>query len=127
MSRRVYLLGVVIALLALGLAFTELALSFQAGVTEANVRRIRAGMTLTEVEAILGGPGELWTTTFDTTIDQHNVVITRDRLWSQRGGPMKAYVWFDRSDLVVKAELALDRFAPAKPSLLTRLRAWLGW
>jgi hypothetical protein len=56
MSRRVYLLGVGLALVALALAFTDWALSLRPGVTEANVRRIRAGMTIREVEALLGGP-----------------------------------------------------------------------
>ena len=36
MSRRVYLLGVGLALVALGLALTDWALSLQPGVTEAN-------------------------------------------------------------------------------------------
>jgi hypothetical protein len=54
MSRRVYLLGVG---LALALAVTNWALSLQPGVTEANCRRIRPGMTLAEVETLLGEPG----------------------------------------------------------------------
>jgi hypothetical protein len=55
MSRRVFLLGIGIALVALALAFTDWALSLRPGVTEANVKRIRPGMTLKEVESILGG------------------------------------------------------------------------
>ena len=54
MLRRVFLLGVGVAL---GLAFTDWALSLQPGVTEANVRRVREGMRLQEVESILGEPG----------------------------------------------------------------------
>ena len=54
MSRRVYLLGVGLALVALALAFTDWALSLQPGVTEANARRIREGVTLAEVEGIFG-------------------------------------------------------------------------
>src|SRR5262245_644263 len=57
MSRRVYLLGVGLALVALALALTDWVLSLQPGVTEANVKRIKDGMTLDQVEAILGGPG----------------------------------------------------------------------
>jgi hypothetical protein len=57
MSRRVYLLGVGLALVALALAVTDWALSLRYGVTEANYRRIRPGMTLEQVEAILGPPG----------------------------------------------------------------------
>jgi hypothetical protein len=55
MNRRVYLLGVGLALVALALAFTDWALSLRPGITEANVRRIRVGMTLGEVGALLGG------------------------------------------------------------------------
>ena len=55
MSRRIYLLGVGLALVALALAFTDWALSFQPGVTEANARRIRPGMTQEAVESLLGG------------------------------------------------------------------------
>jgi hypothetical protein len=57
MSGRVYLLGDGLALVALALGFTDWALSLQPGVTEANVKRIRTGMTLGQVEAILGPPG----------------------------------------------------------------------
>jgi hypothetical protein len=55
MSRGVYLLGVGMALVALAFVVTD-ALLWEPGVTEANVRRIRVGMTMAEVEALLGGP-----------------------------------------------------------------------
>jgi hypothetical protein len=54
MPRRVYLLGLGLALVPLALAFTVSVLSLQPGVTEANARRILPGMRLAEVEAILG-------------------------------------------------------------------------
>jgi hypothetical protein len=41
----------------LALGFTDWALSLQPGVTERNFRRIRPGMTLEQVEAVLGPPG----------------------------------------------------------------------
>jgi hypothetical protein len=53
MSRRVYLLGVGLALVALAFVLTD-ALLWQAGVTEANVNRIRPGMSLEQAEGILG-------------------------------------------------------------------------
>jgi hypothetical protein len=56
MPRGVYLLGVGLALLALALAFTKWALSLRPGVTEANARKIRKGMTAKQVEDILGPP-----------------------------------------------------------------------
>jgi hypothetical protein len=55
MSRRVYLLGVGIVLVAMGLAFTDWMLSLH-GVTEANAKRIRPGMPMAKVEALLGKP-----------------------------------------------------------------------
>ncbi len=57
MSRRVYLLGVGLALVAGAFAATHELLGPWPGATEANVRRIRKGMTLEQVEAILGGKG----------------------------------------------------------------------
>jgi hypothetical protein len=54
MSRRVYLLGLGLALVALALAFTDWALSLHTGVTEWNARRIRPGMTMDQVKGILG-------------------------------------------------------------------------
>jgi hypothetical protein len=57
MSGRVYLLGVGLALVALAFILTDV-LIWRPGVTEANIRRIRAGMTLREVEAMFGGPAQ---------------------------------------------------------------------
>jgi hypothetical protein len=53
MSRQVYLLGLGLALVALAFLLTE-ALLWRPGVTQANVRRIREGMTFREVKALLG-------------------------------------------------------------------------
>jgi hypothetical protein len=115
MSRRVYLLGVGLALVALALAFTEWALRPRPGVTEANVRRIRPGMTLTEVTRIFGKlPDE------------------REVLW--HGRPLLTYAWYgDLGDAIVtfrkdgrvgQADWSGDQ---SEPSPLARLRAWLGW
>src|SRR5262249_11364453 len=53
MNRRVYSLGVGLALVAGVFLLTD-ALLWRPGVTEANVRRILPGMNRTEVEAVLG-------------------------------------------------------------------------
>ena len=65
MSRRVYLLGVGLALVALAFVLTD-RLLWQPGLTEVNVKRLRPGMTLAEVEALLGGPA---TDTFEMPAD----------------------------------------------------------
>jgi hypothetical protein len=56
----VYMLGVGIALAALAFAVTDALLTPPPtpGVTEANVRRIRQGMSLAKVEGILGRPAD---------------------------------------------------------------------
>ncbi len=54
MSRFIYLLGLGLALIGLAFAVTDWAMGPCPGVTEASVRRIKPGMTLLEVEAILG-------------------------------------------------------------------------
>jgi hypothetical protein len=54
MSRQVYLLGVGMVLVAGALLAADAALGPRPGVTAANVRRIREGMTLEQVEGILG-------------------------------------------------------------------------
>ncbi len=53
MPRTVFLLGVALFLMALAFLATD-ALLWRPGVTEANARRIRPGMTLAQAEAILG-------------------------------------------------------------------------
>jgi hypothetical protein len=116
MSRRVYLLGVGLALVALGLAFTDWALGLQPGVTEANVKRIKPGMTVAEAEALLGGAaktaqradrcGDDWTRTWEGPAGGAHVLSSAD-------GRVR-YAAFSSN--------------PNGPQpLLARLRAWLGW
>jgi hypothetical protein len=127
MSRRVYLLGVGLALLALGLAFTDWALSLQPGVTEANARRIRAGMTLAEVEAILGGRYSeliLGRPCRVAAASGHTLPPTSwTACWDSDSGV--AFVNFDRGDQV-KGVVFMPSEADGPPPF-SRLRAWLGW
>jgi hypothetical protein len=60
MSRRGYRLGVGVALVKLALAVTDRALNLLPGVSGRNVRHIRPGMTLAQVESILGPLGGHW-------------------------------------------------------------------
>jgi hypothetical protein len=120
MCRRVYLLGLGLALLALGLAFTDWVLSFQPGATEANVKRIRVGMTLEEVEALLGGPAR---------------VTCKLGEWPDNGQPRRrACFWGGATgatcitlDVTGRVESAEWARSTEQPSPLARLRAWLGW
>jgi hypothetical protein len=59
MSRRVYLPGVGLAPVALAFALTG-ALLWEPGATEANLGRVRVGMTLAEAEVILGPSQFFW-------------------------------------------------------------------
>jgi hypothetical protein len=118
MPRRVYLLGVGLALVALALAVTDWALSLRPGVTEANVRRIQTGMTRQQAEPFLGRPPD------------HTY-----RLWA-RGIPWEPAVgclWVGdavsvqvgiRADRVVRVDW---EHGGQSRDLLDRLRAWLGW
>ena len=106
--------------MALALAFTDWTLSLQPGVTDANARRIRVGMTLEEVEALLGGLGE---------------AIANGSEWEVRGQTVQWWRWVgstgvvrvivDETGRVVEARWRPSGKAP--PGLLARLRAWLGW
>jgi hypothetical protein len=124
MNRWVYLLGVGLALVALALAVTDWALSLQPGVTEANVKRLRQGMTLEEVKAILGPHP-------DDDNPLASAVLGRARGlgeivgFSWQGTPGEVVVWVGNDSRVNSVEWLSRRSEP--PRLLFRLRAWLGW
>ena len=118
MSRRMFLLGLGLALMALALAVTDWALSLQPGVTEANVKRIKPGMTLREVEAILGGPGKGWAGgprghSYYQWSGPHGTARVNFRP-GYGSLPAVTSAWFTRDDR-------------PQPGPLARLRAWLGW
>src|SRR5215470_14979570 len=90
MSRRLYLrylLGV--ALIALALLLTD-RLLWQPGLTEDNVRRIRPGMTLAEVEAPLGGPAA---DSFEMPADYPAYRWQRE--WREGGESVVVQFWAD--------------------------------
>jgi hypothetical protein len=122
MSGRVYLLGVGVALVALALAVTDWALSLQPGVTEANGRRIRPGMTLQEGEVILGGRGHVLLGTPDEEGSGQIIV------WSGADGYViivTEYPFGENGPAIVSRV----RFVPNanRPGPLAHLRAWLSW
>jgi hypothetical protein len=117
MPRRVYLLGVGSVLVALAFLLTN-DLLWEPGVTEANSRRIRPGMTLTEARAILGERG----------------ISLGTQVGGGRFGP-ESWVWFGTEGIVMAdcdfagrveragwAPITRRRLVP-----LARLRAWLSW
>jgi hypothetical protein len=113
MSRRVFVLGVALALLALTFALTDWWLGRQPCVTEANFKRIREGMTMQEVEAILGAPGD-------------RMAGPGVLYWRWQGESGTAVVGFDGTGKV--REFLFNRSsATARPGFLRRLRSWLGW
>jgi hypothetical protein len=125
MSRRVYWLGVGLALVALGLAFTDWALGPQPGVTHANVKRIKTGMTLSEVKAVLGPhPYEDNPLALEELTRQRHELGIGGLVW--RGTEGSALVWLDRKGRVISVVWDFTG-AESPTSPLSRLRAWLGW
>src|SRR5262249_15159236 len=104
MSRRVYLLGVGLALVALAFTTTDVLLRQRPGVNEANVLRIRPGMTLAEVGTLLGSPAAgktRWMKVMAT--DKHWCLLNRSaapprliRVWTD--GRLYVWVGFRRDD-----------------------------
>ena len=87
-----------------------------APLTEDNVRRLRTGMTLAEVEALLGGPA---TETVEMRADYP--AFRWQREWRE-GGEVVVVQFF--ADGTVMAAGGGRR---SRPGILARLRAWLGW
>jgi hypothetical protein len=86
------------------------------GLTEDNVRRIRPGMTLAEVEALLGGPA---TETVEMPADWPAYRWQRE--WKDGAAWAEAHFRADGS------VMAGGGRGHPRPSPLARLRAWLGW
>jgi hypothetical protein len=120
MPRRVYLLGVGLALVALGLAVTDWALGPRPGVTEANFRRVREGMTLAEVQGIFGGPGKL---------SPFSPNLSVCCWWAGHSGEVYVTMRRDSKDgpLRVQSVLGWPFSDTPDPCPFSRLRAWLGW
>ena len=111
-------------------------------VNETNFRRIQLGMTRAEVEGVLGCPPgyytteeswDVWVTTPIAVVGYHENVghycdpAARTAWYSDHGF---AHLWFHDDDRVKYGYFC--RFVPmeplrVRPSLLDRLRAWLGW
>jgi hypothetical protein len=109
------------ALVALAFAVTHERLGPWPGLTKANVERIKPGMTMRDVEGILGGAGRA------------RVTITeggRDVSAFQWTGPgAVVYVLFDEPGPGRRTQgvRTATFHSVAQPGPLARLRAWLGW
>jgi hypothetical protein len=114
MPRRVYLLGVGIALVALAFVVTDAALGPRLGVTQANAWHVRTGMTYEQVEAILG-----------PTLFAFGSGNWLHAYWADEGG--QATVCFACGRVTSVHFSREGRFPRIRPSPLGRLRAWLGW
>jgi hypothetical protein len=117
----VYLLGVGLALVALGLGITDLALSPRAGVTTDNVQRLRNGMTFGEVKRILGRDPDR---TAETLCGKHPPGTSEVAHWLGGPGGVQITISLDRRDVVVGTYCSHQQ---AGTGLLARLHAWLGW
>ncbi len=115
------MLGGGIMLVTLAFLVTNALMGPPPGVTEANVRRIHEGMTLKEVETILGGPGQ-----WDPLMTGCLQFSSHKCSWT--GAEGVAWVsfisWTDSPGKVVQS----GYFQPvARQTPFTCLRSWLGW
>jgi hypothetical protein len=126
MSRRVYLLGIALTLVALAFIVTD-ALLWEPGVTAANARRIRVGMTFDEVDAILGPmlPDERKAFEVSKAGPEGSKLWMRIISWCGPDG--EVVVHFDKNWRVAFVNPLLDDRPAERSGLLARLRAWLGW
>ncbi len=125
MPKLVFLTGVALVLVAAAFLATDAAL-WRPGPTEANARRIKVGMRLEEVEAILGGPGWCWSA---------GGTVSNSCYHYRWGGPtgvvfvsLYSRLANDTPGLVhTPADVGCVRFERAPgPTLLDRLRTLLG-
>jgi hypothetical protein len=118
MSRQVYLLGSNIALVAFAFGITDRFLS-SPGITEPNVRRIQRGMTIAQVQSLLGGKGR-----FVCSFEPDAPPADGWETWIWAGKEGRAWVTFTTKGRVKDA-----RFDPAStpPPWINRLCTWLGW
>jgi hypothetical protein len=125
--RRVAWVGVALCLVALALGVTVRLLGPEpAGVNEANVARIKPGMTLREVEEILGGPAHTWLSV--------GGLFSWDSVYTWDGPGGKATVIVQSRSCPDGNERRIEEWVESATferregvGLLPRLRALLGW
>ncbi len=120
MSQRVFVSGVAIILVALAFCLTNGILGPTPGPTEANARRIKVGMQMEAVAAILGGPGELGSAICSGS---H---LRSTYYWDGPDGVVRVYfgqIIFAKGPAGVE-DVFFTRFA--RPNLLDRIVSWFG-
>ena len=115
MRRRALLWLAGLALVVGALLLTDWLL-WRPGLTEGNVKRIRPGRILAEVEALLGGPAA-------EAVEMPADVPAYRWLRTWKDGPAAVDVqfWPDGRGMAAAGG------RPAPPGPLARLLAWLGW
>jgi hypothetical protein len=123
MSKQVYLLGVGIALIGLGLAITDRAVRRPCpNLTRQVFERLQMGMIRAEVESILGPPTGWGRVRMIGKGGRLQRPLGPATLW-ERGGNQIA-VWFDEGEQVRFRSGSFT--SQQEPGPLDRLRAWLG-
>jgi hypothetical protein len=118
--RRLAWVGAALCLVALAFGLTVRLIGPEPpGVTEANLRRIRPGMTLKEVEAILGE--DWWPISGSGNLEYQ----TFRGLWPGRDGLAYVSLCGAVGSPTVVYSTTFERTKTSGP--LARLRAWLGW
>src|SRR5262245_51077287 len=94
MSRLTYLAGVALVVVGVAFLLTD-RLTWRPGVTEANVKRICEGMTLAEVEALLGGkPDRTYGPGHDFPRPMHRWLGQAGAAWvASREGIVEQFGW----------------------------------
>ncbi len=115
MSRRTYILCVIGAALILAAFWLTNRLLWEPGLTEENAKSIRPGMTLAEVEGLLGGPA---TWEVDMQEEQGGAAMGYRwlRVWNESGA--RAEVQFTEDGCVMTAAGRCRQ----QPGILPRVR-----
>jgi hypothetical protein len=144
MKRKLKWLAIVFGVLVLGIG-TAFFLWPRDRITPESWKTIRIGMTVEEVEAILGGPGMKWKDYMDQWALAAEIGKPRSsRISFREGEEPKKQVWWDAKNSKVwpgtRALIGIqfdegghvmikifEEWLPANPNFIDRLRDWLGW
>ncbi len=118
-TRQVAWVGIALTVVALALGVTERLLEPLPGVARANVKRLRPGMTLAEVEGLFGQPGGPV-----ACVLQPEPGVNVWLVWSAEAGD--CLLGFDQQGRVLAIRSLLSSEPETTPPL-SRLRSLFGW